>query len=187
MLIVLIDCENLTGRHQVAAGFRWRRFERIETFGRAVHLARWRQALAGLGRVPDAEVVIADDAPPQAADLAIGRRVDMLLAAKPVFVAIASNDSDFDPDILRLQASGIGAARHGDVGPAELLALVVADIADADGWADAGPLGERLAHDFALSLKGRLLPLAAKAGLATRRTVNGRIQLGMPRTDLSKR
>jgi len=186
LLIVLIDCENLTGRHQVAAGFRWRAFARIETFGRVSHLERWRLALARLGRVPDAEVVIADDAPPQAADQAIARRVAALLESRPDFVAIASNDSDFDPDISRLNDAGIPAARHGDPGPAELLALVVADLAGPDGWADAGPVGEMLAHEFDVSLRGRLVPLANKAGLEIRRNVKGRIQLTSLHTDLSK-
>ena len=184
--LVLIDCENLTGRHQVAAGFRWRAFARIETFGRACHLARWRLALAGFGRIPDTEVAIADDAPPQAADQAIARRVDALLESRPDFVAIASNDSDFDPDISRLNDAGIPAARHSDPGPAELLALVVVDLAGPDGWADVGPVGERLSHEFDVSLRGRLVPLANKAGLKIRRNVKGRIQLTSLHADLSK-
>ena len=229
MRLVLIDCENLTGRHQVAAGFRWRGVERIETFGRAGDLARWRRGLARWGRVADAETVIADDAPSQAADLAIGRRVEALLAAgtlpqqippcdergssqggwpiegprayasvaqgfgetRPAtegpfrFVIIASNDSDFDPDIARLIAAGIDARRAGDPRPPELLALVVADLA-VDGWTDAGPVGERLARDFALPLKGRLAALAAAAGLTIRRDPGGRLKLAPLRTDFHK-
>lgn len=160
----------------MAAGFRWRCFERIEIFGRAAHLARWRQVLAGIGRVADAEVVIADDAPPQAADLAIARRVDALLAAKPDFVAIASNDSDFDPDIRRLAEAGIAAARHGDPGPAEMLALVVADLATGDGGVDAALVGERMAR-LGVPLRGRLKALAAKAGVAIQPLVTGGLRL----------
>jgi len=185
MRIVLIDCENLTGRHQLAAGFRWRGFERIEIFGRAADLARWRRALAGWGCVPAVETVIADDAPPQAADQAIGRRVDALLVDRPDLVVISSNDGDFDPDIARLVAAGIPASRAGDPGPAALLALVVADLA-VDGWADAGPVGERLARDFAVSLKGRLPALAAKAGVAMTRGATGRVQLAQLRTYFRK-
>jgi len=177
MNIVLIDCENLTGRQHLAAGFRWRGWW-IELFGRKIHLDRWRSALAGHGLAPAAETVIADDAAPQEADLAIGRRVDTLLTERPLAVTIASNDSDFDPDIARLAAAGLAATRSGDLGPAALLALVTAELA-RDGWADAGPVGERLARDFGLSLKGRLRPLAAKAGV-TIRPQGGRLRLAVP-------
>ena len=126
--IALIDCENLTSTAQLAAASRWMGFGRVELFGRAALLAPWRVALTGLGVSVAAETLIADDAPTQAADQAMARRVDSIIAQGGAgLVAIASNDKGFDADMARLAEAGIPAMRCGDLTVPETLALVVRD------------------------------------------------------------
>ena len=169
----LIDCENLASAVQRAAASRWAGCERIELFGRAALVAPWRQALAAAALTVADETIIADDAPSQAADQAMARRVDGLIATdRPARVVIASNDKGFDADIARLLAAGIAAERHRDLTVPETLALVVAEQA-GNGWAAAGGIGDHLHRRFGITLRGRVEALARAAGLEVRRTPAG--------------
>lgn len=169
----LIDCENLTSAPQLAAASRWAGFGRIELFGRETLMSPWRQALAGLGLPVAAETLIADNAPSQAADQAMARRVDAIIAEGGAgLVAIASNDKGFDADIARLTEAGIPALRCRDLTVPQTLALVVREQAGA-GWAAAGGIGDHLRRRFGIVLRGRVEDLAKAAGLEVRRTKAG--------------
>ena len=169
----LIDCENLTSTPQLAAASRWSGFGRIELFGREALMIPWRQALAGLGLPVAAETLIADDAPSQAADQAMARRVDGIIAEGSTgLVAIASNDKGFDADIARLTEAGIRALRCRDLTVPQTLALVVREQA-GEGWASAGGIGDHLRRRFGIVLRGRVEDLAKAAGLEIRRTKAG--------------
>jgi len=170
----LIDCENLTSASQHAAASRWSGFGRVELFGRAALVVPWRRALAAFAIAVADETIIADDAPSQAADQAMARRVDELIRtqASGGLVAIASNDRGFDADIARLLQAGIPAERHRDLTVPETLALVVAEQAGED-WAAAGGIGDHLRRRFGLTLRGRVETLARAAGLEVRRGPSG--------------
>ena len=169
----LIDCENLTAAAQLASASRWIGFGRVELFGRAALIAPWRMRLTGLGVTVAAETLIADDAPSQAADQAMARRVDAIIAQGGAdFVAIASNDKGFDADIARLTAAGISALRCGDLTVPETLALVVKEQA-GEGWVAAGGIGDHLRRRFGIILRGRVEELAKAAGLEISRTKAG--------------
>ena len=170
----LIDCENLAGRPQRAAAGRWSGCDRVELFGRAALVAPWRAALAAHAIAVAAETIVADDAPSQAADQAMARRVDQLIALPqtPELVLIASNDKGFDADIARLIQAGIPAGRNRDLTVPETLALVVMEQA-GDDWAGAGGIGDHLRRRFGITLRGRIEPLAAAAGLEVRRGPEG--------------
>ena len=178
----LIDCENLTSAPQHAAASRWSGFGRVELFGRAALVAPWRRALASFAIAVADETIIADDAPSQAADQAMARRVDELIRAQPPggLIAIASNDRGFDADIARLLRAGIPAERHRDLTVPETLALVVAEQAGGD-WAAAGGIGDHLRRRFGLTLRGRVETLARAAGLEVRRGPAGlMLRIGTP-------
>ena len=178
----LIDCENLASAAQRAAASRWSGFERVELFGRAALVAPWRRALAEIAMTAAAETLVADDAPSQAADQAMARRVDALIAqpVPPALVVIASNDKGFDADVARLIQAGIPAERHRDLTVPETLALVVAEQAGGD-WAAAGGIGDHLRRRFGLTLRGRVETLARAAGLEVRRGPAGlMLRIGTP-------
>jgi hypothetical protein len=169
----LIDCENLTAASQLASASRWTGFDRVELFGRAALMTPWRAALTGLGVTVAAETLIADDAPTQAADQAMARRVEAIIVQGGAgLVAIASNDRGFDADIARLTEAGISAMRCGDLTVPETLALVVREQA-GEGWASAGGIGDHLRRRFGITLRGRVEDLAKAAGLETCRTKAG--------------
>jgi hypothetical protein len=177
----LIDCENLTAAAQLAAASRWMGFGRVELFGRAALMAPWRAALTGLGISVAAETLIAEDAPTQAADQAMARRVDAIIAQGGAgLVAIASNDKGFDADIARLTEAGIPALRCGDLTVPETLALVVRE-QSGEGWAAAGGIGDHLRRRFGIILRGRVEDLAKAAGLEISRTKAG-LMLRLPNT-----
>lgn len=121
-----------------------------------------------------AETVIAEDAPSQAADQAMARRVDELIAAteRPNLIAIASNDKGFDADVARALAAGLTAERHRDLTHPQLLHLVVQEVA-GEGWTSAGGVGDHLRRRFGLKLGGRVEALAKAAGLDVRRERSG--------------
>ncbi|KIL97239.1 hypothetical protein CCC_00300 [Paramagnetospirillum magnetotacticum MS-1] len=178
--IVLIDCENLTGAHRLETLGRWAGADRLELFGREGFMAPWRAALARKGLVAAAETPVPDDAPSQAADQAIARTVDGLMAARaPGPVVIASNDKGFAADIARLTAAGILARQDFDLDDAGLLRLVITEIARPDGWAAAGGIGDHLIRRFGLDIRGRLGALAARSGFGLRHDRTG-LWLSLP-------
>ncbi|MBI3444498.1 MAG: hypothetical protein HY055_03860 [Magnetospirillum sp.] len=172
--IVLIDCENLTGSPRLEGLGRWAGFGRIELFGREGTMAPWRDAIRDRGLTIAAETLVADDAPSQDADQRIARRVDELIA-QPVggLVVIASNDKGFAADLARLAQAGLPARQDKDPTEAEILRLVVAEIAGEDGWAGAGGVGDHLRRRFRLDTRGRLEALARRAGLEIRKNTSG--------------
>ncbi|MDO8605494.1 MAG: hypothetical protein Q7R40_03060 [Phaeospirillum sp.] len=183
--IALIDCENLASTVQRAAACRWVGFDRVELFGRAPLVAPWRDLLTVA-----AEIIIADDAPSQAADQAMARRVDHLIAqpAPPRLVVIASNDKGFDADIARLGRAGVKAERQGDLTVPQTLALVVVQLA-GNGWVAAGGVGDHLRRRFGIALHGRVEALAKAAGLELRHTPAGpmiRTHLGVVGRDCGR-
>lgn len=172
--IVLIDCENLTDSRQIEGLGRWAGFARLELFGRKSAMAPWRAAILARGLAVAAETPVADDAPSQEADQRIARRVDELIAAEAAGpVVIASNDKGFAADLARLEAAAIPARQDRDPSEAEILRLVLAEIAGPDGWAGAGGIGDHLRRRFGLDTRGRLEPLARRAGLDLRRDASG--------------
>ena len=166
--VALIDCENLTSAAQRAGARRWAGFARIELFGRAALVAPWRGLLNA-----QSETLVPDDAPSQAADQAMARRVDTLIAlpSPPILVVIASNDKGFDADIARLDRAGIAGRRDRDFKQAEALRFLVAEAGGE--WIGAGGIGDRLWRQFGLRLKGRVADLARVAGLEVRHTPAG--------------
>ncbi|WP_192884569.1 hypothetical protein [Paramagnetospirillum kuznetsovii] len=184
--IALIDCENLSSDHQRGTVRRWAEYGRIELFGREAFMAPWRLALTKAGMAWAAETVIAHDAPSQAADQAMARRVDALIASpqRPERIAIASNDKGFDADIARAMAAGLAAERHRDLSHPQLLRLVVEELA-GDGWASAGGVGDHLRRRFGIRLNGRIDDLARAAGLEMRRDGRGvNLRAGRPRSPI---
>ncbi|BAE49473.1 hypothetical protein [Paramagnetospirillum magneticum] len=172
--IVLIDCENLTGTRRLESLGRWAGAGRLELFGREGFMAPWRMALARRGLAAAAETPVPDDAPSQAADQAIARTVDALIAAGTSGpVVIASNDKGFAVDIARMTAEGMAARQDFDLDEAGLLRLVIGEIARPDGWAAAGGVGDHLIRRFGLDIRGRLGPLAARSGCAVRHDRTG--------------
>ncbi len=172
--IVLIDCENLTSSRQLESLGRWAGAERLELFGREGAMAPWREALSRRKMAIAAETLIADDAPTQAADQAIALAVRALAShglTGPV--VIASNDKGFAADIAHLSSLGITARQDFDLDAAGLLRLVVTEIAGLDGWASGGGVGDHLVRRFGLPIRGRLGPLAARAGLVLRHGRSG--------------
>lgn len=172
--IVLIDCENLTGARRLAAAGRWAGAARYELFGRRAAMAPWRDEMARRGWAVAAEHPVPDDAPSQAADQAVARRVDDLIGtglAGPL--VIASNDLGFALDVERARRAGIEARQDLDLDELGLLRLVVAEIAGQDGWAAAGGIGDHMTRRFGVSVRGRLESLAARAGLERRRDRSG--------------
>ena len=164
--IVLIDCENLTGAPRLESLGRWAGAARLELFGRDAAMTPWRAALARRGLAVAAETLVADDAPSQAADQEMARRVVRLIAqADPGPVVIASNDKGFAADLDRLAEAGIPGRQDFDLTEVETLRLVVAETAGADGWAGAGGIGDHLKRRFGLDTRGRLEALAHRAGL----------------------
>lgn len=160
----LIDCENLTSPRHLGWAARWRHFERVELFGRAWAVARWRATFRRLRAPPTAEAVIPDDAPPQAADAAIQARLVEIAERRPSLIVIASNDSDFTPDIERLTRRGIAVEWARDVrSPAEAIRLAMAELG-RDGTAQAAAVGELLWRRYGIRAKGRLRGWAAQAG-----------------------
>ncbi len=178
MRVALIDCENLTGFRPLAAARQWAGWDRVELFGRLALVQRWRRVLDAAGIAIAAEILVADDAPSQAADECMAARVLALIAAPfpPSVVAIASNDLGFGRDIARLGAAGIAARQHKDPGDAEILALIVAELG---GHTTAAVAGDMLWQRFRLRLNGRVDALATKAGLTVSRT-GGMIRLSQP-------
>ncbi len=145
-------------------------------------MAPWRLALAAAGLEVADETVIAEDAPSQAADQAMARRVDQLIASsdRPERLAIASNDKGFDAVIARALAAGVTAERHRDLGHPDLLRLVVGELA-GEGWAAAGGVGDHLRRRFGLRLGGRIEALARAAGIELRREKSGVMMRVIPR------
>lgn len=172
--IVLIDCENLTGRPRLEAAGRWAGAGRLELFGRETSMVPWRVELARRGLAVAAETPVPEDAPSQAADQAMAAAVRGLIARSVAgMVIIASNDKGFAGDISALSKAGIPARQDFDLDPAGLLRLVVKETAGPDGWAGAGGVGDHLARRFGLDFRGRLPDLARRAGLAVRHDRRG--------------
>lgn len=170
--IVLIDCENLTSDRQRAVAFRWRDFQQVELFGRAIPMQAWLTELARHSMTPTALYPIPEDAPSQAADDAIAHRVRVLAAENPELVVIASNDNGFAACIDILAAQGIPALQQHDLSSVEILRLVFSHLAK-NGRAEAAAVGTITAERFGFSLKGRLNQLAPKAGLSVGRDAKG--------------
>ena len=156
----------------MAVAFRWKNFQRIELFGRSRPMQGWLAELARHSMAPTLLHPIAEDAPSQAADDAIARRVQALAADHPALVVIASNDNGFATSINFLTGRGISALQHRDLSSGEILRLVFTHLAE-NGRAQAAAVGTLTAERFGLSLKGRLEQLAPKAGLAVVRNANG--------------
>ncbi|MGE5547126.1 MAG: hypothetical protein ACM33T_09525 [Solirubrobacterales bacterium] len=163
----LIDCENLTSRRHLGWATRWRAFERIELFGRAWAVARWRQAFARLGVAAPTVTLLPDDAPPQAADAIIQARLAEIAAASPQprSLVLASNDSDFAPDVERLAASGVALAWARDPrSPVEAVRLLVEELGRG-GPVPAARVGEVLWTRYGIRVNGRMRGWVAQAGL----------------------
>ena len=172
--IVLIDCENLTGTPRLESLGRWAGAGRLELFGRESAMAPWRAAILARSLAIAAETPVAEDAPSQAADEEMARRVVRLIAqAEPGPVVIASNDKGFAADLARLAEAGIPGRQDFDLSEAETLRLILSEIAGADGWAGAGGIGDHLKRRFGLDTRGRLEPLARRAGLEIRKNTSG--------------
>ncbi|OAN52215.1 hypothetical protein A6A04_00500 [Paramagnetospirillum marisnigri] len=172
--VVLIDCENLSSPAQRQTVRRWRDFGRIELFGRDLLVEPWRRALVKAGLTANAEVLVPDDAPPQAADQIMAARIRQLTerAPRPGFIVIASNDKGFDADIALARAEGVAAERQGDPSHPQLLRLVAEELA-SDGWAPVAGVGDHLARRFGLRLGGRVEALARAAGMELARRPGG--------------
>jgi hypothetical protein len=171
---ILIDCENLTGPRRLETAGRWLGAGRFELFGRRAAMAPWREELQRRGWPVAAEHPVPDDAPSQAADRAVARRVDELVrAAAAGPLVIASNDLGFAADVERARQAGVEARQDSDPDESGLLRLVVAETAGPDGWAGAGGVGDHLARRFGMPVRGRLDVLAERAGLKLRRDRNG--------------
>lgn len=156
----LIDCENLTHPRHLGWAGRWRGFEHVELFGRAWAVARWRLAL----QRPCAETIIADDAPPQAADTAIQARLVEITENPPSRIVLASNDSDFLPDFERLSQAGFTIEWVRDLrSPSAAIRLAVAELGSG-GRASAAAVGELLWVRYGIRTKGRLREFVRQAG-----------------------
>lgn len=170
--IVLLDCENLTGKRRLEAAGLWLVAASRELFGREAAMAPWRAVLAERGGEAGRETPVPDDAPSQAADLLMAERAGEL-ARTGTAVVIASNDRGFDAVAEGLRIQGLDVRRVGDPDPCGLLRLVVDEIAGPDGWAAAGGLGDHLSRRFAVDVRRRLPDLARRAGLGVRRDRHG--------------